>query len=434
MKISAGVTAILALFLGFVVGALATAWHPPTAAVLLAVADPVGTLWVNAIRMTVIPLVVSLLITGVGSIEDVRSVGKLGGRALLLFAFILVGAATFTAFVAPWLFEFLTVDPVAATALRERMALPGTAMPELPTVVSWITGLIPVNPVKAAVDGAMLPLLVFTVAFALGVARLPESPREALFGFFRATGEAMLVLVRWVLWLAPLGVFALAAALGVRIGVSAAGAIGFYLVVTSLLCVVVALALYPVAVLGGRVPLRLFARAALPAQIVAATTRSSLAALPSMLDSADETLRLPRETTTFVLPLAVSILRANVAVVWIVGALFIGKLYGVELSAAAIVTIAVASVTMSFSVPGIPSGSLFILAPFFPGIGLPVEGVGILIALDTVPDIFKTGLNVTAHLTSATVLGRGGARDGDRPSLVTPTGARLAPTASGPAA
>ena len=406
MKISVGAAAILALGLGFAVGAVASAVNPPTAAVLLAVADPVGTLWVNGIRMTVIPLVVSLLITGVGSIDDVRSVGRLGGRALALFAAILCGAATFTALVAPWLFSFLHVNPVAAAALRERMALSGGVLPELPTFTTWLTSLVPINPIKSAVDGAMLPLLVFSVAFALGVARLAPPPREAVFGFFRATGEAMLVLVRWVLRLSPIGVFALAVALGVRIGLSAAGAIGFYLLANSLLCVVVAVALYPVAAWGGRVSMATFARAALPAQIVAASTRSSLAALPSMLDSAERTLGLPRQTTTFVLPLAVSILRANVAVVWIVGALFIGKLYGVELGTSAIVTISLASVVMSFSVPGIPSGSLFILAPFFPGIGLPVEGVGILIALDTVPDIFKTGLNVTAHLTSATVLGR----------------------------
>lgn len=406
MKISVGAAAILALGFGFAVGAVASAVNPPTAAVLLAVADPVGTLWVNGIRMTVIPLVVSLLITGVGSIDDVRSVGRLGGRALALFAAILCGAATFTALVAPWLFSFLHVNPVAAAALRERMALSGGVIPELPTFTTWLTSLVPINPIKSAVDGAMLPLLVFSVAFALGVARLAPPPREAVFGFFRATGEAMLVLVRWVLRLSPIGVFALAVALGVRIGLSAAGAIGFYLLANSLLCVVVAVALYPLAAWGGRVSMATFARAALPAQIVAASTRSSLAALPSMLDSAERTLELPRQTTTFVLPLAVSILRANVAVVWIVGALFIGKLYGVELGTSAIVTISLASVVMSFSVPGIPSGSLFILAPFFPGIGLPVEGVGILIALDTVPDIFKTGLNVTAHLTSATVLGR----------------------------
>ena len=167
--------------------------------------------------------------------------------------------------------------------------------------------------------------------------------------------------------------------------------------------------LYPVAVLLGRVSPASFARAALPAQAVAMGTRSSLAALPAMLDSAEKQLQLRREVSGFVLPLAVSTFRLNLAVSWIVGGLFIARLYGVPFGVASIATFYVAAVLMSFSVPGIPSGSLFIIAPLFPTVGLPVEGVGILIALDAVPDIFKTTLNVTGHMTVAAILGRAGA-------------------------
>lgn len=405
MQRSAGITAILALVIGFVVGASVAAMSPAWGARLAAIAEPVGTLWVNAIRMTVIPLVVSLLITGVASANDMRSVGRVGVRAILLFVALLGVISLFTALVAPPLYELISVDPASATALRERVAGPAGTIPPLPTFTDWLTSLIPVNPVRAAVDGAMLPLIVFTVAFALALTRLRGEVRESMLGFFRATGEAMLILVRWVLVFTPVGVFALAISLGVRIGVSAAGAIGFYLVTHSALCLVAALLLYPVARLAGRVPLRRFARAALPPQVVAMTTRSSLAALPAMLDAAEQVLRLPRRVSTFVLPMAVSTLRLNVAVSWTVGALFIGALYGVPLGVREIATMAAISVAISFSVPGIPSGSLFILAPFFPGLGLPVEGVGILIALDTVPDVFKTLLNVTGHMTSAAVLG-----------------------------
>ena len=404
-RISGGLAAILALASGFAVGAVASASSPAVASTLLAVSEPVGTIWVNAIRMTVIPLVVALLVTGIASMRDLRAVGRLGGRALLFFLSLLAGVALFTALVAPPLYERLVVDPASAAALRERVAGGATSVPPLPGFAAWITSLVPVNPVAAAVDGAMLPLIVFTVAFALAVSRLPDGTRDVVLGTFRATGDAMLVLVRAVLWLSPLGIFALAVTLGARLGVSGAGAIGFYLVTHAALLIAAIALLYPVAVLLGRVSPGRFARAALPAQVVAMSTRSSLAALPAMLDAADQRLQLRREVSGFALPLAVATFRLNLAVSWIVGGLFIAKLYGVPFGFQSIATFYLAAVLMSFSVPGIPSGSLFIIAPLFPTVGLPVEGVGILIALDAVPDIFKTTLNVTGHLTSAVVLG-----------------------------
>ena len=402
----AGVIAILALVAGFIVGALVRAASGDAARVLLAVADPIGTLWVNAIRMTVIPLVVSLLITGVVQSSDSRSVGRLGLRAVVVFVVLLSAISILSALVAPPLFTFLEVDPAGAAALRASVAPNTTTVPQLPGLAAWITSLVPVNPVKAAVDGAMLPLIVFTFAFALAIRYLGDRERHALAGFFRSIADAMLVLVRWVLWLAPLGIAALALSLGARLGVSAAGAVGFYLVVHASLLIAAIVVMYVVAVLFGRVSLGTFARAALPAQIVAMSTRSSLAALPAMLDAAESRLGLPRQTSGFVVPFAVSIFRLNLAVSWIVGGLFVAKLYGVPFGLAAIVTFTIAAVVMSFSVPGIPSGSLFIIAPLFPQVGLPVEGVGILIALDALPDVFKTALNVTGHLTAAVVVSR----------------------------
>lgn len=402
----AGVIAILALVVGFVIGAMVRASSETIARGLLAVADPIGTLWVNAIRMTVIPLVVSLLVTGIVQSTDSRSVGRLGVRALAVFVGLLGGIAILSALLAPPLFSLLEVDPAGAAALRASVAPGSTAVPEMPGVAAWITSLVPVNPVEAAVNGAMLPLIVFTFAFGLAMRHLPDRERDTLTGFFRGVADAMLVLVRWVLWAAPVGIAALALSLGARLGVSAAGAVAFYLAVHVALLIVGIAVVYVVAVARGRVSLGTFARAALPAQIVAMSTRSSLAALPAMLDAAETRLGLSRQTSGFVVPFAVSIFRLNLAVSWIVGGLFVAKLYDVPFGLPAIMTFTIAAVVMSFSVPGIPSGSLFIIATIFPNVGLPVEGVGILIALDALPDVFKTALNVTGHLTSAVLLSR----------------------------
>jgi len=416
----AGVIAILALVAGFIVGALIRAASEHAARGLLAVADPIGTLWVNAIRMTVIPLVVSLLVTGIVQSSDSRAVGRLGVRAVAVFIVLLSTISIMSALLAPPIYACLQVDPAGAATLRASVAPGTTTVPELPGLAAWITSLVPVNPVQAAVDGAMLPLIVFTFAFGLAMRYLPEREREMLTGFFRAIADAMLVLVRWVLWLAPVGIAALALSLGARLGVSAAGAVGFYLVVHAALLIVAIAVLYVVAVVLGHVSLGTFARAALPAQIVAMSTRSSLAALPAMLDAAESRLGLSRQTTGFVVPFAVSIFRLNLAVSWIVGGLFVARLYDIPFGLTAIVTFTIAAVVMSFSVPGIPSGSLFIIAPLFPTVGLPVEGVGILIALDALPDVFKTALNVTGHLTSAVLL----SRDERRGATAPPGGGR----------
>lgn len=398
--------AIAALAAGFLAGTSAMAIDERTARILLAVADPVGTLWVNAIRMTVIPLVVSLLITGVASVSDVRIVGRMGIQALVVFLVLLSGVALLGALVVPPVYAFLHVDPAASAALRAQIGGDATAIPELPTFVSWLTSLVPINPVRSAADGAMLPLIVFSVAFALALTRLAPESRDAVLGVFRATGDAMLVLVRWLLALAPIGVFALAVSLGARMGLSAAGAVAFYLVTHAALLLLALALLYPVAAFAGGISIGAFARAVLPAQAVAMGTRSSMSALPALLDGAEHRLRLPRAISSFTLPLAVSTFRLNQGVSWLVMAMFLARLYGVPFGLASVATLAVAAVAMSFSIPGIPSGGLFIIAPFYAAVGLPVEGVGILIALDAIPDVFKTLVNVTGHMTSAVVLAR----------------------------
>ena len=135
-----------------------------------------------------------------------------------------------------------------------------------------------------------------------------------------------------------------------------------------------------------------------------------MAALPANIVAAERALGLPRSLVSFALPFAVSVFRLNQPISWLAMALFAAKLYGVDLGMTSIVTLAVSSVLLSFSVPGIPSGSLFIVAPFFAAHGIPAESIGVLIALDVVPDVFKTLCNVTGHLTSAVLVSRDGKR------------------------
>jgi proton glutamate symport protein len=391
---------LMALLAGMVLG-VAVSTHP-VGGTLIRWLEPVGLLWVNAIRMTVIPLIVSSLVVAVASAEP-QTLGKLGLRTAAAFLFLLASMAVVATLLTPWLFGFMHLDPAAVAAVREGFTSE-TTLPALPSFSSWVVSLVPTNPVAAAADGAMLPLVVFTVAFALALGRIAATQRAPVVEFFRAVSQAMTVLVGWILVAAPIGAFALTFGVAARTGTELVGAAGFYIAAASALLVVGVLVVYVVVALFGKVSLPLFARAALPAQLVAITTRSSMAALPANVASAEEILRLPTTTTSLVLPLAVSSFRLNQPLSWVTMAVFSAALFGVELSFATVAILAITAVLMSFSVPGIPSASLFVVAPFFVEIGIPPEAIGILIALDLIPDVFKTTLNVTGHLAAATLV------------------------------
>ncbi len=403
---------LVALVAGLVLGIGVSATGDPRLLSAASFIQPLGVLWVNAIRMTVVPLVFSLLVVGVTSASDAAAVGRIGVRTFATFLLLLVCSATLAVLIVPPIFTMLRIDPAMAASLRATAAASGGAAAEsakqLPSFGQWLTELIPTNPIKTAADGTMLPLVIFSVLFSAAATRTAPETRETIVRFFGAVSEVMLILVRWIIELAPIGVFVLALGLASRLGATAAGAVGFYVLVICSVLILELLLLYPVAVIGGRMPLRRFAKAVSPAQVVAFSSRSSLASLPALLDGATRGLGLPPAVSGFVLPLAVSTFKLSTPPTQVVSALFIARLYGIELAPQQILMVAAVAIALSFSAPGIPSGGLIILAPVFISIGLPVEGIGILIALDVFPDAARSMLNVTADITVATVLTRGG--------------------------
>lgn len=395
------------LTVGLAAGAAAHVWGHGLLSGLAGVLEPIGTLWVNAILMTVIPLVVSSLIVGVGSTADARLIGRLGAQAIVLFLLFSAISAAFTAVTAPPLLAWLTIDAGTVTAIRSGTAgsLAQHVVAQPPTIGQWLAGLVPANPIKAAADGAMLPLVIFTVAFALATTKIAPDLRRAIVAFSEAVSATMRVLIEWILACAPVGVFALAFPLAARVGITAIGALGYYVVFVSATCVVLLLALYPVAAISGGVGFRAFARAVAPAQAVAFSSRSSLASLPALIDGGQR-LGLPPSVTSFCLPLAVSTFKFCGPVVTVGGMLFIGRLYGIAIDPARLVQAAAIAVLLTFAVPGIPGGALIVGSPIFVAAGLPLEGIGMLLAVDTIPDMFRAPANVTADLAVATMLAR----------------------------
>jgi Na+/H+-dicarboxylate symporter len=406
---SEGTRVLVGLGVGLGAGLAIAASHDPA---LLRAADwvtPVGTLWVNAIRMTVIPLVVSLVVTGVASASNVGSLGRIGRRtirgfvAMLSVAMMLalpLGIAVFS-----WMSRIITVRPGLPPGAAEAAVSLGTSATPV-NFTSWLLSLIPTNPVAAAANGAMLPLVIFTVLFALAVAHSPADGRDALLRFFRGVGDAMQVLVRWVLWFAPIGIFALMLPLGAHGGAGFVGAVGFYIAAYSLASILFVLLLYPALALFARLPMREFAPAALPGQLIAFSSSSSIASLPALVRGADERIKLPKDVTAFVLPLAISMFKFAGPVSWTFGTLFVAWFYNIALGPSAYFTIAFAAIFLAFAAPGVPRGAFLMLAPMFLYIGLPVEGIGILIAVDAIPDLFATVLNATGDLAAVVFVAR----------------------------
>jgi proton glutamate symport protein len=410
MMRSQSLRVLLALTIGLAVG-MAFGTQPHGAlAFALPLADVLGTLWTNAIRMTVIPLVTALTIASVAGTGATADLRRAMVRAVLVFVVLLLCGGVLALVIGQFAFTDFVLAPDVAARIRATAVVAGVS-PTLPTLSQRIIEMIPVNPVKAAADGALLPLVVFALALGFALKQIAPDRRDVVVTFCRGITDALLVVVGWVVAMAPIGVLALAFALGARLGVASIGVLARYIATLSSVLIVFTLLLYPVVVLLGRQRFRTFLSAAAPAQAIAAGSRSSLSALPMMITAAQGPLRLDAAASGFVLPLAVSIFRVNVPMAWVVGVIFLGKLYGVPVDLVTLGTVIVTSTLLSFSVPGIPSGSLFILSPVLVGLGLPAEAVGVLIAVDVIPDVFKTTANVTAHLTAAALASERGAVD-----------------------
>ncbi len=399
------VALIAGLILGIVVARAGVPWLSRAVAML----EPIGTIWVNAIRMTIVPLVVALLLGAVARGGDGAGVGRLGGLSFAVFIGLHICAAVVALAVVPAIMARLPVDPASVARLQADAAAASAATTEqvrtLPGFGQWLAGLAPANVVRAAADGAMLPLIVFTLLFALALRRITPERRDSVLRVFDGVGAAMLEIVRWLIALAPIGIFTLVAPTAARLGVSLAGALGYYVLAYVAVMTLLAAVFCVAGALGGRVSLPRFLRAALPAQAVAFSSSSSLASLPALIDSADR-LGVPQPVAGFVLPLAVSSFKVVIGGSWLVGTIFLGRLYGVPLGVADYFTVVAAGMALSFATPGVPNGAFLLLAPLLASLGLPPAGVALLIAVDAIPDLFATASNVTGDFAAVSIVRR----------------------------
>ena len=365
---------------------------------LTEIADIVGTLWLNGLRMTVVPLVVALLVTGIAQTAAAARAGRLALRAVVTMMVILWASATMAAFVTPALLAAFPMPAEAGNALKSALSsAPATG--EVKPFADFIRAIVPTNPINAAANDAILPLIVFTMAFAFAILRLPEEKRKLISGVFEAVGDAMLIVINWVLAIAPLGVFALAYVVGAKAGTAALGALAHYVAIVSATGSVVWLSSFGLAMLGARRSPIQFFRASIPAQAVAISTQSSLVSLPAMLRGV-ASLGVPSATADLVLPVAVAIFRATGPAMNLAVAIYVAHWMGIELSPWALAAGVAAAATTTLGAVSLPGTVSFVtsIAPISLAMGVPVEPLALLIAVETFPDIMRTLGNVTMDM------------------------------------
>jgi len=370
----------------------------PVRTVLGPFLDPIGRIFITLLKMLIVPLIVASMIMGVARVGDIRKLGNLGGKTfvfyiLTTFASVLVG-----------LIVVNIIRPgVGGSSL-------GGSTPDVVntpvTVGSILLSMIPDNPIRAAADGQILPLIVFSLLFGAVLTTIGKSA-EPVVNFFDGLNEAMMKLTDWVIRLTPIGVFALIATVVAQTGTSIFANVGRYMLTVLLGLAIHAVITLPLVLrfLGGVSP-RVYAGKIAPALTTAFSTASSSATLPLTMECVEKEAGVSRRVSSFVLPLGATINMDGTALYESVAAVFIAQLYGIDLSLGQQIIIFFTATLAAIGAAGIPSAGLVTMAIVLNAVGLPLDGIGIIIAVDRILDMFRTSINVWGDATGCAVVSR----------------------------
>jgi len=400
---------LAALLAGLLLGVLAGGLDQAAREPWVEAASIVGELWLDALKMTVIPLVVALLVTGIAQSAEAARGGRIAGRTVLWIVIICTASAVFGMIAIQLLVSAFPLPGGAAEALGAGLAGLGER-PEgaVPKAGDFFGSFIPENVFAAATNGEILPLVVFSILFAFAASRIPAPRRKALVGLFEAVADALLLIIGWVLWVAPLGVLALAFTVGAAAGTAAFAGLAHYVLLVSLVGILITMIGYPLAIIAGGVPAGRFSRAMLAPQSVAVSTRSSLASLPAMLASA-RVIGVRDEVSDVSLPIAVALFRATGPAMNVAVAFYVAHWLGYEPTLGQVLAATAVGAVMSYAAISLPGEISFIssIAPIGMALGIPIAPLALLVAVEMIPDIFRTLGNVTMDVAVTAFVDQG---------------------------
>ncbi len=402
---------LVALVLGLGLGALAHAFAsgvPAFEAVVANVVDPIGQIFLRLLFVLVLPLVVSALALSVAELGDLRRIGRIGALTLAYTASVSAIAVA----IGVGLVNLVQPGAGLSPELRERLVAgappPPAAAAAGKTGVAFLVNLVPANAVRAMADGDMLALMVFSLLLGIGLASTPGEPARRFQEMLRGLQDVSMRLLGLVIRIAPLGVGCLVFSLASRLGLELFEKLGAYVFVVVAGLAIQLFGVYSISLrwLGQMSPWHFF-RSVRAAMITAFSTASSNATLPTALLVAEHELRLPPQVSRFVLTLGSTANQNGTALFEGVTVLFLAQFYGVELTLAQQLTVAGICVLGGIGTAGVPAGSLPVIAMILGMLGIPAEGLGIVLGVDRFLDMCRTAVNVTGDLAAAVVVSRG---------------------------
>lgn len=393
-------TVILAALLGGLLLGIASGGVGTTAA------DTIGAMWLNGLKMTIVPLVVALLIIGIAKTAEAARAGRIAFWSLISILTVTAVSIIIGMTVTPALLSAFPLPAESAAAMREALGSVAEIAPS-PGFAETFKLLVPANVVDSAARTDILPLLVFTLVFAFALTKLPAGQRATLTGFFEALAAAMVIVIQWVLWLAPIGVFALAFGVGAQAGAAALGTLAHYIVIVTIPGLVVTALAYGIARFGAGIGFVRYARVIAPPQLLAMSTQSSLACLPICLEKAEE-LGVPEEHAGVTLPMCVALLRATGPAMNVAVAIYIAFWFDIALTPEQLALAFIAAMLASLSAVSLPGTVSFFssMVPICIALGVPIEPLALLIAVEVIPDITRTLGNVTTNVALAATVSK----------------------------
>ena len=402
----------IGLVAGIVVGIVARV--PELGALQRAVLtlEPLGIMFIRLLTMTIVPLIVASLFVGVASLGDVRRLGRIGGKTLGWFLGSTLIAATIglVAALAARLGEGL--DAATLDSLTTQFEQHGTAAAQVtaPTLTQTLLAMIPSNPFAAASTGELLPLIVAVCIFGAAATAIQTDGKRAVVGFFNGVNELSMVVIRWLMTLAPAAVFVLIAATVAKSGLDLLRSLALYCaVVIGATVVHVLVTLVPALRFGARLSVADFVRKTGDVLMLAFSTASSSVALPVSIEAARDRLGISNEVASFVLPTGVTLNKNGAAVYKAATAVFIANLYGVTLGPGTLVTIVLVSTVAAFSGAGVPGSSLVTTLIVLNAIGLGAHSeaaIALVVAVDRPLDMIRSMVNTLANLVGAAWINR----------------------------
>ncbi|HSJ25575.1 MAG TPA: dicarboxylate/amino acid:cation symporter [Longimicrobiales bacterium] len=405
---------LIGLIAGIVTGGVANFADIVWMQELLQRLEPIGTVFIRLIMMIVIPLIVASLILGTASLGDIKKLGRLGGKTIAFYLCTTAVAVTIGLLISNIVRPGAGIDPATRDAIAADFEGDAASRLQLaadrPSVGETLLNMIPTNPFRSAAEGELLPLIIFSVIFGAAISLVARDRRESVLLFFNGVNDAVMVIIDWIMKLAPYAVFALVGAVVSRFGLDLLRSLALYTVVvaTGLLLHVLITYMTLVKVLGGISPLTFVKRIA-EVPLVAFSTSSSSATLPVTMEVAQEKLGVSRETSSFVLPLGATVNMDGTALYQAVAVMFIAQIYGIPLGIGEQLTIVLTATLASIGAAGVPSAGIITLILVLQSVGLGTQaqaGIALILGVDRLLDMVRTAVNVTGDLTAATVIAR----------------------------